>query len=241
MIIPAIDLQAGKSVRLYQGDFSKQTLIDEDPAAQAQKFEEAGIKCLHLVDLDGAKKGVPQNQETIAQIRAAFNGLLEIGGGVRDLKRLSQYLNLGIDRVIIGSAALLDPEFVKNALQKFGPQKVVIGVDGTGGFVAVNGWLESSETKMSTLIKKMYIAGALSFIVTDVARDGTLSGPNINLLQSLQTNFPQCNIIASGGIRNAADIKELLHAGLKDMIVGKALFKGSLTLKEIAEVNSNAG
>ncbi|MCP9313234.1 1-(5-phosphoribosyl)-5-[(5-phosphoribosylamino)methylideneamino]imidazole-4-carboxamide isomerase [Liquorilactobacillus satsumensis] len=241
MIIPAIDLQAGKSVRLYQGDFNKQTLINDDPAAQARELEAAGVKCLHLVDLDGAKKGVPQNQTTIAKIRAAFNGILEIGGGVRDLDRLSHYLELGIDRVIIGSAALLDPQFVKKALQQFGPQKVVIGVDGTAGYVAVNGWLENSKTKMSTLIQKMHVAGAQHFIVTDVARDGTLSGPNIKLLQALQTTFPKCNIIASGGIRNVVDVRELKHAGLQDMIVGKALFEGSLTLAEVAEVNEDAG
>ncbi|KRN28558.1 1-(5-phosphoribosyl)-5-[(5-phosphoribosylamino)methylideneamino]imidazole-4-carboxamide isomerase [Liquorilactobacillus mali] len=241
MIFPAIDLKSGKSVRLYKGDFAEETLIEETPALQAQKYQEAGIKCLHLVDLDGALKGTPQNETVIKDIRKVFTGLIEIGGGIRDLSRVKHYLDLGIDRVIIGSAALFNPEFVVESLKKFGADRIVIGVDGTNELVAVNGWLDTSDTKMETLIAKMEQAGARNFIVTDVQRDGTMNGPNVELLKKLKKSFNGCNIIASGGIRDIEDVKILAAAGLKDMVVGKSLFEGRLTLEEIAEVNDNAG
>lgn len=241
MIFPAIDLKSGKSVRLYKGDFAEETLIEETPALQARKYQAAGIKCLHLVDLDGALKGTPQNETVIKDIRKVFTGLIEIGGGIRDLARVEHYLSLGINRVIIGSAALFDPEFVVESLKQFGAAKIVIGVDGTNELVAVNGWLDTSDTKMETLIAKMEQAGARNLIVTDVQRDGTMKGPNVELLKKLKASFNDCNIIASGGIRDIEDVKRLVVAGLPDMVVGKALFEGRLTLTEIAEVNDNAG
>ncbi|MBZ2406688.1 MAG: 1-(5-phosphoribosyl)-5-[(5-phosphoribosylamino)methylideneamino]imidazole-4-carboxamide isomerase [Liquorilactobacillus hordei] len=241
MIFPAIDLKSGKSVRLYKGDFAEETLIEKTPVLQAQKYQAAGIKCLHLVDLDGALKGTPQNETVIKDIRKVFTGLIEIGGGIRDLTRVKHYLDLGINRVIIGSAALFDPEFVIASLKQFGTDKIVIGVDGTDELVAVNGWLDTSDTKMETLISKMEQAGARNFIVTDVQRDGTMKGPNIELLKKLKGRFNNCNIIASGGIRDIKDVKKLVAADLPDMVVGKALFEGRLTLEEISEVNGNAG
>ncbi|KRM91549.1 1-(5-phosphoribosyl)-5-[(5-phosphoribosylamino)methylideneamino]imidazole-4-carboxamide isomerase [Liquorilactobacillus cacaonum] len=241
MIYPAIDLKSGKSVRLYKGDFTKETLIEETPALQAKKYQEAGIGYLHLVDLDGAVKGIPQNKETITEIRKVFTGQIEIGGGIRNIKRVADYLDLGINRVIIGSAALFDPEFVIDAIKKFGAEKIVIGVDGTDGKVAVNGWLDTSDTKMTSLIERMKNAGARNFIVTDVQRDGTMEGPNIELLSKLKSEFPDCNIIASGGIRNLEDVCTLIDVELVDMVVGKALFEGQLTLEQIAQVNKDAG
>jgi phosphoribosylformimino-5-aminoimidazole carboxamide ribotide isomerase len=241
MIFPAIDLQGGQSVRLFKGNFQKKTLIAASPQKQATQFEQAQVGYLHLVDLDGAKFGRPQNEAVISSIRKAFNGLLELGGGIRDLKTVEYYLNLGIDRVIIGSAVLSDPQFVRQALKKYGPMKIVIGVDGKNGCVAVNGWLEQTQTKMADLIAKVVQAGAKIFIVTDVERDGTMQGPNIQLLASLQKQFPACRITASGGIRNLADVQKLQAAGVKDAIIGKALFEGGISLQKIAEVNQNAG
>ncbi|MCI1634242.1 MAG: 1-(5-phosphoribosyl)-5-[(5-phosphoribosylamino)methylideneamino]imidazole-4-carboxamide isomerase [Liquorilactobacillus nagelii] len=239
MIFPAIDLQNGQSVRLFQGDFNQRTLIEQSPAVQAENFEKAHVGYLHLVDLDGAKTGKPQNATVITNIRQAFSGLLELGGGIRNLATVDYYLDLGIDRVIIGSAALSDPTFVKAALKKYGPNKIVIGIDGQNGEVAVNGWVEQTQTKMTSLIAQIAAAGAKVFIVTDVSRDGTLTGPNFDLLAKLQRQFDNCTIVASGGIRNLTDIKQLQQYQIKDVIVGKALFVGGISLKEIAEVNAS--
>ncbi|GAJ27451.1 phosphoribosylformimino-5-aminoimidazole carboxamide ribotide isomerase [Liquorilactobacillus sucicola DSM 21376 = JCM 15457] len=241
MIFPAIDLQEGRSVRLFQGDFSKKTLINKDPVEQAEKINQSGIHQLHLVDLDGAKTGKPQNLATIKKIRNHFEGLIELGGGVRKFQQLEHYFELGLDRVIIGSAALKDPDFVKKALKRYGKEKIVIGVDGTDGKVAINGWLEQSETSMKDLIAEMQKAGAHHFVVTDVARDGTMKGANTELLVNLKNFFPACNIVASGGIRNIDDVKNLMRNGIDDIIVGKALYEGGLTLNQIAEVEKNAG
>ncbi|WP_311408303.1 1-(5-phosphoribosyl)-5-[(5-phosphoribosylamino)methylideneamino]imidazole-4-carboxamide isomerase [Liquorilactobacillus uvarum] len=241
MIFPAIDLQEGKSVRLFQGDFKKKTLVNENPLEQAAKINQSGIRQLHLVDLDGAKIGKPQNLDAIKEIRTHFEGVIELGGGIRNFKQLERYFELGLDRLIIGSAALKNPSFVRSALAQYGPEKIVIGVDGANGKVAINGWLEQSETTMTDLIAEMQIAGARHFVVTDVARDGAMQGANTELLTDLKNTFPTCNIIASGGIRDINDIKALMESGISDIIVGKALYEGRLTLEEIAEVEKNVG
>lgn len=240
MIFPAIDLQKGQSVRLYQGDFNQSRLVDGKPVEQAAVINQQGIDRLHLVDLDGAKVGQPQNFETVQQIADQFRGMIEIGGGIRDTKTIDQYLSLNIRRVILGSVALEDPQFTKKAIQQFGPDQIVIGVDGRNGKVATEGWLDQSVTPMADLISEMIQAGAKNFIVTDVAKDGTMTGPNLKLLSSLQSQSPNANIIASGGIRNLADIQALQKAGIKDMITGMSLAQGSLTLSEVKEVNAHA-
>lgn len=239
MIFPAIDLYKGQSVRLYQGDYNQVTLIDRNPVEQAKDIIEQGVKQLHLVDLDGAKNGSPQNYQTIADIRSNFSGFLELGGGIRDEKTARMYLNLGINRIIIGSAALNNPSFVKRILQDYGGDRIVIGVDGANGKVVVNGWLEQSQVKMVDLIKTMMSAGAKSFIVTDVARDGTMQGPNLELLFELKQSLHKVNLVASGGIRNLSDIKNLQSIGITDAIIGKAFYEKAITLKEIAEVDNN--
>lgn len=238
MIIPAIDLQGGNSVRLYQGQFNEKTLVNASPVAQAQAINAAGISCLHLVDLDGAKNGRPQNLETIKQIRQQFSGQIELGGGIRDRQTVDQYLKLGIDRIILGSLVVKKPQLAKSLIKKLGPDKIVVGVDGKDGLVATEGWLNQSTLTMADLINEMADAGATQFIVTDISKDGTMKGPNTSLLANLQEQFPKVNIIASGGIRNRADITHLQNAGLKDMIAGKSIYEGTLTLKEVAEVNS---
>jgi len=237
MIFPAIDLKAGQSVRLYQGDYNQTTLINADPVAQAQQITAAGLRQLHLVDLDGAKSGQPENIATVAAIRAAFNGILELGGGIRSYDLAQRYLKLGVDRLILGSAALTDPALVQQLLADFGGDRIVIGVDGQNGQVAINGWLEQSHTKMSQLIATMMASGAEHFIVTDVARDGTMTGPNVALLAQLQAKLPNANLVASGGIRNLNDVQTLQTMGIKDVIIGKALYEGTVTLAELAEVD----
>lgn len=236
MIFPAIDLKNGQSVRLYQGDYQAVTTINEEPIQQALEINKAGIKQLHLVDLDGAKSGQPENLPMIKQIRQNFRGFLELGGGIRTYQIAQQYLNLGIDRIVIGSAALKNPQLVKQLLDDFGSQKIAIGIDGKNGQVATEGWLEQSDVKMSSLISKMNEFGAENFIVTDVSRDGAMQGPNLDLLTNLREAIPQVNLIASGGIRNVEDLKALQKMGIEESIIGKALFEKTISLSQILEV-----
>lgn len=236
MIFPAIDLKNGQSVRLYQGDYQAVTTINEEPIQQALEINKAGIKQLHLVDLDGAKSGQPENLPMIKQIRQNFRGFLELGGGIRTYQIAQQYLNLGINRIVIGSAALKNPQLVKQLLDDFGSQKIAIGIDGKNGQIATEGWLEQSDVKMTSLISKMNEFGAENFIVTDVSRDGAMQGPNLDLLTNLRKAIPQVNLIASGGIRNVEDLKALQKMGIEESIIGKALFEKTISLSQILEV-----
>ena len=237
MIFPAIDLQDGRSVRLYKGDFAKETIINQDPVDQASQYEAAGVGALHLVDLDGAKAGKPVNVDIVKNVRAAFTGILEIGGGIRDKAAVDLYLEMGVNRVILGSVALKNPELTKEVIAEYGAERIVIGVDGKDGKVAAEGWLDQSDVPMTELIGAMVAAGAKYFIVTDVDRDGTMQGANEALLSSLQDQFPTARIVASGGVRNLEDIKNLEKCGVVDSIVGKALYEGTITLEEIAAFN----
>lgn len=236
MIFPAIDLRNGQSVRLYQGDYNKETVINSDPISQAQQIQAAGLTHLHLVDLDGAKSGKPINLDIITALRRNTQLFIELGGGIRSLAQIKQYLSLGINRVIIGSAALTHPELVTEAVAQFGAESIVVGVDGRQEQVATDGWLTASSTTFSEIIQAMQAVGVINFIVTDIERDGTLSGPNIALLSRLQQKFPETNIIASGGISTITDIEDLQTAGIKDIIVGRALYDGNVTLSALKEV-----
>ncbi len=237
MIFPAIDLQNGRSVRLYKGDFAQETVINPDPVAQAKAYEASGVGALHLVDLDGAKAGKPVNVDVVKAVRSAFTGILEIGGGIRDEAAVDVYVEMGVNRIILGSVALKNPEFTKCMLKKYGPERIVIGVDGKNGKVAAEGWLDQSDVAMSELIGIMAEAGAKYFIVTDVDRDGTMEGANEDLLGDLQSKFLAVHIVASGGIRNMTDIESLEARGIMDSVVGKALYEGTITLEAIAERN----
>lgn len=176
MIFPAIDLQDGRSVRLYKGDFAQETVINPDPVDQAKQYEAAKVGALHLVDLDGAKAGKPVNVDIVKAVRQAFTGILEIGGGIRDKAAVDLYLGLGVDRVILGSVALKNPELTKQVIAEYGAERIVIGVDGKNGKVAAEGWLDQSDVPMTDLIGAMIEGGAKYFIVTDVDRDGTMQG-----------------------------------------------------------------
>lgn len=232
-VFPAIDLLNGQSVRLYQGNYQKITSVAKDPVAQALSFQKAGLSRLHLVDLDGAKAGVPKNQEIVRKIRANCTLLMEIGGGIRTLATIETYLTMGINRVILGSSALTDPELVIKAIEQFGADQIVVGIDGQNGQVATEGWLTQSQVPMNVLMQTMSGVGVTRFIITDIQRDGTLTGPNIELLQTLQNNSPKTTVIASGGIGNYEDLKTLNANGLTNVIVGKALVKGTLTLEQL--------
>lgn len=236
MIFPAIDLRNGQSVRLYQGNYNKETVINSNPITQAQQIQAAGLMHLHLVDLDGAKSGRPINLDIITALRQNTTLFIELGGGIRSLAQIQQYLSLGINRVIIGSAALTHPELVTEAVARFGAESMAVGVDGRQEQVATDGWLTASSTTFSEIIQAMQAVGVMNFIVTDIERDGTLGGPNIALLSRLQQQFPETNIIASGGISTIKDIEDLQTAGIKDIIVGRALYDGNVTLPALKEV-----
>jgi phosphoribosylformimino-5-aminoimidazole carboxamide ribotide isomerase len=236
MIFPAIDLRNGQSVRLYQGDYNQETVINSDPITQAQQIQATGLTHLHLVDLDGAKSGRPINLDIITALRQNTTLFIELGGGIRSLAQIQQYLSLGINRVIIGSAALTHPELVTEAVARFGAESIAVGVDGRQEQVATDGWLTASSTTFSEIIQAMKAVGVMNFIVTDIERDGTLGGPNIALLSRLQQKFPETNIIASGGISTIKDIEDLQTAGIKDIIVGRALYDGNVTLPALKEV-----
>lgn len=237
MWIPAIDLSNGQSVRLYQGDFDQKTLINADPLTQAQAIEQAGLTALHLVDLDGAKAGNPQNLAVIKQLVAQTNLAIELGGGIRSLEQIRQFLELGISRVIIGSTAIKQPEMVQQAVAEFGAAKVVVGVDGRHEMVATHGWLDTAIVSMAELIDQMVGYGVRHFIVTDIDRDGTMQGPNVALLVKLQQQFSDAEIIASGGIRSIADLQDLRTHGIQSAVIGKALAAGGMTLAELKAVN----
>lgn len=236
MIFPAIDLRNGQSVRLYQGNYNKETVINSNAITQAQQIQAAGLTHLHLVDLDGAKSGRPINLDIITALRQNTTLFIELGGGIRSLAQIQQYLSLGINRVIIGSAALTHPELVTEAVARFGAESIAVGVDGRQEQVATDGWLTASSTTFSEIIQAMQAVGVINFIVTDIERDGTLSGPNIALLSRLQQKFPETNIIASGGISTIKDIEDLQTAGIKDIIVGRALYDGNVALPALKEV-----
>ncbi len=232
-IYPAIDLLNGQSVRLVRGDYGQATQVAADPVAQAQAYAASGLTNLHLVDLDGAKAGRPVNGPTIAAIRAAFPGMIEVGGGIRTLAAIDEVLASGIDRVILGSIALKAPELVAQALRQFGPDKIVVGIDGANGRVATEGWLDQSDVAMADLMTQMVAVGVQTFIVTDIARDGTLTGPNVALLAQLQAQFPEVTVVASGGMAQPSDLTALATAGVTSAIVGKALAAGQITLADL--------
>lgn len=239
MIFPAIDIQGGQSVRLQQGDFKKRTTIAESPLDQAERYETARVGAMHIVDLDGAKFGKPQHLDLIREMTNQFTGIVQVGGGIRTRETIETYLKAGVSRVIVGSALIHTPEIAEQLLLEYGGDHIVLGIDGKNGRVATDGWLQEGLTTMADVIKQMVSFGAKYAIVTDIAKDGMMAGPNIELLGNLQSQFPNVHIIASGGIRHMTDVKALQEVQVKDMIVGKALHQGGFTLEEIRQYNGN--
>ena len=229
-IIPAIDLIGGQAVRLVKGDYDKVTVYSDDPAAVAESFERAGAKYLHVVDLDGAKDGTTANFETIKKIIGKTDLSVEVGGGIRTLERVRQYIDIGVDRVIIGTAAVTDPDFLREAVKLYG-EKIVVGVDIKDGFVAIKGWLEISELSCKEFCKKLEDLGVKTIICTDISKDGMMSGTNRELYRELYDEF-ELNIIASGGVSSMEDIAVLSNMGLFGAIVGKAIYTGAIELSD---------
>lgn len=231
VIYPAIDLRGGKCVRLVQGDYERETVYGDNPVEVAKSWEAQGGKYIHLVDLDGAKAGCPVNHELIGEIARAVSVPVQIGGGLRTLEDVEKLLNLGVSRVIIGTAAIEDRDFTKKVLDRYGDQ-VAIGIDARDGFVATRGWLETSEVKAEVLAKELAANGAKTFIFTDISRDGMMQGPNVEAIVALAEATGR-TVIASGGVTVQEDLVKLAsHArnGVGGAIVGKALYTGRIDL-----------
>ncbi|EIW2562026.1 1-(5-phosphoribosyl)-5-[(5-phosphoribosylamino)methylideneamino]imidazole-4-carboxamide isomerase [Listeria monocytogenes] len=237
-IFPAIDLKNGQCVRLFQGDFSKKTVVNEDPIAQAKAFATDGATYLHIVDLDGALEGRPINLEVIQKMKITAKIPVQVGGGIRSMAQVDYYLESGIDRVIIGSAALTDPDFLRAAVQKYGA-KIAAGIDAKNGFVATRGWLDVSQVSYLDLAKRMEKVGVETIIYTDISRDGTLTGPNLEQMANLKEHV-KVNLIASGGVSSRADLEALAQLGLYGAIAGKALYNHHTSMSDIVEVEQIA-
>jgi len=229
-IIPAIDIRGGKAVRLFQGDYARETVYADDPVDMARHWASLGAPRLHVVDLDGAREGRAVNTPIIAAICNALAIPVEVGGGLRTLEAVQAVLNAGADRAILGTAALKDPDLVRQACERFG-ERIVVGVDARGGHVAVQGWLQISTTRAVDLMRQMQAAGVQRFIYTDIGRDGTLEGPNIQGLQDL-LHAITAPIIASGGVSSLEDVRRLSTTGVEGVIIGQALYTGALNLPE---------
>ncbi len=233
IILPAIDLKEGRCVRLEQGLMDKDTVYNDDPGAQARIWQEQGGELLHIVDLDGAFAGVPKNKAAIKTIVDAIDIPSELGGGIRDMATIEAYLELGIDRVILGTVAKENPALVAEACKKF-PGKIVVGIDAMNGLVAVRGWADVTEKPATEMAKEMEGLGVEAIIYTDIARDGMMEGPNIEATKALaeSINIP---VIASGGLSTLDDIRRLIEieaSGVTGVITGKAIYSGAIDLRE---------
>ena len=240
VIFPAIDIRGGKCVRLFKGDFAQETVFSDKPEEMAAKWEAQGGKFLHLVDLDGALAGKSVNLDVVKKIVDTVSIPVELGGGIRTMENIDEVLSLGVQRVILGSVAVKNPALVKEACQKYG-DRVVVGIDAKDGIVAVDGWGVSGDVEVTVLAKEMAKAGVKTIIYTDISRDGTLSGVNVEATARLARESG-VKIVASGGVKSLDDIAALRpyeKDGIEGVIVGKSIYTGSLDLQEaIALVES---
>ena len=232
-IFPAIDLFGGKAVRLYKGDYANMTVYSENPLEIACDFEKQGAQYIHIVDLEGAKTGGTPNLETVKTIIHSTGLVAEIGGGIRDMKTAESYLKAGAGRVILGTAAVENETFLREAVGTFG-DKIAVGVDLKDGFVAVKGWTEKSQYSAFDFCEKLQNIGVKTLIVTDISKDGAMQGANHSLYQKLAERFPM-DIIASGGVSSLEDIRKLSKLGICGAIVGKAYYTMAFTIREALE------
>lgn len=233
IILPAIDIYQGKAVRLVKGDYATAGQVADSPYDAAQSFVAAGASWMHMVDLDGAKDAKLVNAELIADVAKSSGLSVEVGGGIRDMKAVEYYLSHGVNRVILGSAAVKNPQLVRDAVKAYN-DRIVVGIDARDGMVRAEGWLDNSEIDYIELAKRMEDAGVQTIVFTDIEQDGTLAGPNLKQLEALAKSV-SCNIIASGGVAVLQDIVNLTALDLYGAICGKAIYSGSLDLKEAIE------
>lgn len=234
IVIPAIDIKDGDCVRLFKGDYSTAHKVADNAVQTAIKFQEAGAKWIHMVDLDGAKDGKRVNSKIFLDVAKNTDLKIELGGGIRDMESIEYYLSNGISKVILGSAAVKKPEFVKEAVKVYG-DKIVVGIDAKDGMVKAEGWIDSSEIHYIELAKRMESFGVSTIIYTDIDQDGTLAGPNLNDLDQL-AHAVSCNIIASGGVANLKDLINLAEIDVFGAICGKAIYTGDLDLRQAIQI-----
>ena len=234
LIYPAIDLYGGEAVRLYKGDYAQMTVYNDNPVEVAKDFAACGASCIHLVDLEGAKNGTTPNFETVTAIKAETGLFCEIGGGIRSMETIDRYLSAGVDRVILGTAAVTEPGFVEAAVAKYG-ERIAVGIDIKDGFVAIKGWTVKSEENAFQFCEKMQKIGVKTLICTDISKDGAMQGTNHALYRQLSEQF-QMNIIASGGVSSLEDVERLAQLDIHGAIVGKAYYTGAIDLKKAIEV-----
>ena len=234
ILYPAIDLVGGKAVRLFKGDYAQMTVYSDDPVSVAKDFQKAGATRMHLVDLEAAKTGIPANAATIRAIAENLGLFLEVGGGIRNMEILETYLSLGVDRAILGTAAVTDPQFLKEAVAVYG-DKVAVGVDLKDGFVAIKGWTETRTLTADAFFAQMEALGVKTVICTDISRDGAMKGTNRELYKTLSEKF-SIDLIASGGVSTLEDIAALKTMGLHGAIIGKAYYTGAIDLSKALEV-----
>ncbi len=233
-IFPAIDLYGGQAVRLYKGDYQQMTVYDPDPLNTAKKFEAAGAKYLHMVDLEGAKTGGTPNAATIKRIVKNTGLFVELGGGIRDMDVIEKYLSIGVRRVILGTAAITGGDFVQRAVEKYG-DAIAVGADVRDGFISIKGWTEQSDMTLDQFMEKFQKIGVKTVICTDISRDGAMRGTNRALYADLQKKY-HMDIIASGGVSTLEDIEALKAMDLYGAIIGKAYYTGAIDLKKALEV-----
>jgi phosphoribosylformimino-5-aminoimidazole carboxamide ribotide isomerase len=232
-VIPAIDIRDGRCVRLEQGDYGRETVFDDDPFAVVRRWQEAGAKRLHVVDLDGAREGGPRNEESVRTILSSVSVPVQVGGGIRDIATIQRYLEAGADRVILGTTAVKDQTTLMNAIILFREQ-IVVGVDARGGVVATEGWLEASSVAAADLVKQLSEMGVSRIVYTDIARDGLLTGPNFDAvigLLEVSSGLPSpVSVIVAGGLSRIDDLRRLSSMGVEGAVVGKAIYTGDIDL-----------
>lgn len=234
VIYPAIDIYAGKAVRLYKGDYAQMTVYNDDPTAVAADFVAKGAACIHMVDLEGARSGTTPNLATICLVKETTGLFCQVGGGIRSMETVKAYLDAGIDRVILGTAAVTDPDFARTAVDAYG-EKIAVGVDIRDGFVAVKGWTEKSSLEAFDFCRCMEAIGIRTVICTDISKDGAMQGPNHDLYRRLSQQLGM-QIIASGGVSSIEDIERLAAMDIHGAIVGKAYYTGAVELARAIEV-----
>ena len=233
-VIPAIDLIDGRCVRLFQGDYSKQTVYSDDPVEVALRWESLGATRIHIVDLDGARLGQPANLNVVERIASSVNVPLQMGGGVRNLEAAKTVIGAGVQRVMLGTVAVRDPGIVAAARSELGENAVVVAVDSRDGYVAVSGWTSESRVRATELLRQMTDAGVKTFLCTDIAKDGTLGGPDYQLMEDLVAVAGK-GVIAAGGIASVEHVRQLARTGVGGIVIGKALYTGDIDLAEAIE------
>ena len=233
LIYPAIDLYDGKAVRLFKGDYQNMTIYSENPIEIARDFENAGATCIHMVDLEGARDGTTPNLSIVRQVAQETKLFVEIGGGIRSMETVDAYFSAGVDRIILGTAAVNDPDFLHRAVAKYG-ERIAVGADVKDGYIAIKGWLEQSALTLDAFLERMEAIGIRNVICTDISRDGAMRGTNLELYRELSRKY-KMDITASGGVSTLEDVRQLRRMHLYGAIIGKAYYTGAIDLADAIE------